>query len=159
MSWNPATNELTLTESDGSTHVVNLATLAADKFLQGSSYNPATNTLTLTMTDGSTYTIDLSDLVQAETMGGIQGDGTTGNKLRPDFDNLPENPEDNIATTDFFVMSTSDYPDGARVMPNDAGQVIFMAMIADGTLADFLQQVLTVDVQDAFGTHLYYALP
>jgi hypothetical protein len=159
MSWNPATNELTLTESDGSTHVVSLATLAADKFLQASSYNPATNTLTLTMTDGSTYTIDLSDLVQANTSGGIQGDGTTGNEIRPDFDTLPENPEDNVATTDFFVMSTSDYPDGARVTTTDAGGVIFFAMINDGSIVGPFQQILSVDVQDAFGTHLYYALP
>ena len=159
MSWNPATNELTLTETDGTPHVVSLATLAADKFLQGSSYNAATNQLTLTMTDGSTYVIDLTDLAPVGSTGGIQGTGVTGDLIRPDFDNLPENPEDNIATTDFFVMSTSDYLDGARVTPNDAGQVIFMAMIADGTLVQFLQQVLTVDVQDAFGTHLYYALP
>jgi hypothetical protein len=238
LNWNPATNELTLTESDGSTHGVNLATLAADKFLQGSSYDPATNELILVMTDGSTYVIDLTDLAPVGSTGGIQGTGVTGNEIRPDFDNLPLAPDGVYAETDTFVMSTLAQPDGARVPLINVADLLYNFFVPGGyldvqsgvgvsgngqsvplfldadelplaggsfdtnaptnytvmsTLAfpdgcrvgplqaaenqwigytenavenlldtavpSIIAAQLTVDVQDAFGTHLYYALP
>lgn len=86
MAWNPSTNELTATFADGTNTVVNLATLAADKFLSGSSYNPTTHELTLAMTDDSNYVVPLGDLVTVATVNtstiNTSGDGTTGNPLK-----------------------------------------------------------------------------
>jgi hypothetical protein len=229
LSWDPATNELTLSESDGTTHVVSLATLAADKFLQGSSYDPATHELTLTMTDGSTYVVPLGDLVPVVTSSGIQGDGTSGDAIRPDFDQLPLASEGVIdAANDYFVVSAAEHPDGARYPLQNAVDLIWsyaqpegylnvatgvgisgngqdqpLAFAADALphhfedtgdpevylvasapyrpagirlsttelanelwvyfhetqVANKLVEALTVDVQDAFGNHLFYALP
>lgn len=134
MNWNPGTGELTLTESDGSTHGVNLNSLAADKFLQGSSYNPATNELTLTMTDGSTYVIDLTDLAPVGSTGGIQGTGVTGDEIRPDFDNLPLAPDGVYDETDTFVMSTVARPDGERVPLINVADLLYNFLVAGGYL-------------------------
>ena len=60
LSFDSGTGVLTLTLGDTTTRTVNLAVLAADKFLQGSSYNATTKELTLTMTDASTYVVYLS---------------------------------------------------------------------------------------------------
>jgi hypothetical protein len=158
LSWNPATNELTLSESDGTTHVVSLATLAADKFLAGSSYDPATHELTLTMTDGSSYVIALADLAPVAATGGIQGDGTSGNPLRPDFDQLPITDSTNVNGTDMFVMVTDPYPDGSRVGIAEAADLLHTELMTS-SYPYALSTLLTVDVQDAFGNHLFYALP
>jgi hypothetical protein len=125
LSWNPATGELTLTETDGTPHVVNLNSLAADKFLAGSSYNPATSELTMTMTDGSSYVISLADLAPVAATGGLQGTGVTGDELRPDFDNLPLAGVGDQSNNDLFVMSTVLAPDGQRVSASNAAQLIY----------------------------------
>jgi hypothetical protein len=134
LNWNPASNELTLTETDGTTHVVNLATLAADKFLAGSSYNPASNELTLTMTDGSTYIINLTDLAPVGSTGGIQGTGVTGDLLRPDFDNLLLAPDGVYDPADTFVMSTVARPDGERVPLINIADLLYAFLVAGGYL-------------------------
>src|SRR5574343_1371748 len=46
LSFDNVTGVLTLTLGDATTKTVNLAVLAADKFLQGSSYNATTKELT-----------------------------------------------------------------------------------------------------------------
>ena len=85
LSFDSGTGVLTLTLGDATTKTVNLAVLAADKFLQGSSYNAITKELTLTMTDASTYVVDLSDLVKITSSDSstvtLTGDGTTGTPL------------------------------------------------------------------------------
>ena len=88
-SFNGGTGELTLTMSGSAAPVtVNLATMAADKFLSGSSFDPLTNTLTLTMTDASTYSVNLSDLVYSSvgnsTSATVSGDGSVASPLTVD---------------------------------------------------------------------------
>jgi hypothetical protein len=161
VAWDSLTNELTLTQSDGSTHVVSLATLAADKFLAGSSFDPATNELTLTMTDGSTYVIALADLVTVAVDVGLAGSGTTANPLVFDAQSIPQAAYGTQQTIDRFVMSTSDRLEGQLVPVENAALLVYETVTPqietqiDGRLTD----VLTVDVQDAFGNHLYFAMP
>ena len=85
LSFDSGTGVLTLTLGDTTTRTVNLAVLAADKFLQGSSYNATTKELTLTMTDASTYVVDLSDLVKITSSDSstvdFSGDGTSASPL------------------------------------------------------------------------------
>ena len=85
LSFDSGTGVLTLTLGDATTKTVNLAVLAADKFLQGSSYNATTKELTLTMTDASTYVVDLSDLVKITSSDsstvGFSGEGTSASPL------------------------------------------------------------------------------
>ena len=89
VAFNPGTGDLTLTSSgSGAPMVVNLATLSADKFLNGSTFDSLTNTLTLVMSDASTYTVNLSDLVSssvaASTTAIISGDGSSASPLTAD---------------------------------------------------------------------------
>ena len=83
--FDPGAGDLTLSMSSGSSIVVTLATLAADKFLSGSSFNPATNELTLTMSDSTVYTVNLADLVHSSvgdtTTTTFNGDGTVASPL------------------------------------------------------------------------------
>lgn len=85
LSFDSGTGDLTLTLGDSTTRTVNLAVLAADKFLQGSSYNATTKELTLTMTDASTYVVDLSDLVKITSSNSstvdFSGEGTVASPL------------------------------------------------------------------------------
>lgn len=85
LSFDSGTGVLTLTLGDTTTRTVNLAVLAADKFLQGSSYNATTKELTLTMTDASTYVVDLSDLVKITSSNSstvdFSGEGTVASPL------------------------------------------------------------------------------
>jgi hypothetical protein len=87
-SYNPSTNDLTLTFADGTTVVVNLGVLSVDKFLASSSYDTTTNSLVLNMSDGSTYTVPLADLVPVLTGNTstttVTGNGTTGNAIQVD---------------------------------------------------------------------------
>ena len=63
-------------------------------------------------------------------------------------------------------MSTDPFPDGCRVTPLQAAENQWIGY-TEGKVEDTLNAMtptilaatLTVDVQDAFGTHLYYALP
>ena len=80
-AFDGGTGVLTLTLSGAASPVtVNMATLAADKFLSGSAFNPATNELTLTMSDSTVYTVNLADLVNSSvgntTTTTFNGDGT-----------------------------------------------------------------------------------
>jgi hypothetical protein len=85
LSFDSGTGVLTLTLGDATTKTVNLAVVAADKFLQGSSYNATTKELTLTMTDASTYVVDLSDLVKITSSNSstidFTGEGTVASPL------------------------------------------------------------------------------
>ena len=85
LSFDSGTGVLTLTLGDTTTRTVNLAVVAADKFLQGSSYNATTKELTLTMTDASTYVVDLSDLVKITSSNSstvdFSGEGTVASPL------------------------------------------------------------------------------
>lgn len=102
LSFDSGTGVLTLTLGDSTTKTVNLAVLAADKFLQGSSYNATTKELTLTMTDASTYVVDLSDLVKITSSDSstvtLTGDGTTGTPLSAVV--KISSTSDNLLTTD-----------------------------------------------------------
>jgi hypothetical protein len=159
LSWDPVTNELTLTETDGSSFVVDLGVLAADKFLSSSNFDPATNVLTLVMTDGSEYTVDLADLVQVQTGVGVKGDGTSLDPLAFEASALPVTGSGDVDQSDMFLMATDPYPDGSRVAIGDAAEQVLGHLKGSGSFLAALEENLVVDVQDAFGTHLFYALP
>jgi hypothetical protein len=159
LNWDPVTNELTLTETDGSSFVVDLGVLAADKFLSSSSFDPVSNVLTLVMTDGSEYQVDLADLVQVQTGVGIKGDGTSPDPLAFEASALPVTGPGDIDQADMFLMATDPYPDGSRVAIGDAAEQVLGHLKGSGSFLAALEENLVVDVQDAFGTHLYFALP
>jgi hypothetical protein len=159
VSWNPTTNELTITMNDASEHTVSLATLAADKFLQGSSYDPDTATLTLTMSDSSEYQINLSDLVTVQAGYGLTGDGTSGTPIEFAASTLPVTDEGNVDQADMFLMATDPYPNGSRVSIGHAAEQVLGHLRQGGSFEAALEEFLTVEVTDAFGNHLFFALP
>lgn len=134
VSWNPATNELTVTLTDTTAFVVDLGTLAADKFLSSSSFDPETNILTLVMTDASEYQVDLGDLVSAQTGVGIKGDGTTGTPIEFEASSLPAAGINTQQPADKFVMSTQADPDGALVPVGNAAFLVYRHLMDEAVL-------------------------
>ena len=65
LSYNSANYELTFTDENGDTTVVNLAALAADIFVTGATYDASTGVLTLTDNDAGTpdVTVNLAALI------------------------------------------------------------------------------------------------
>jgi hypothetical protein len=222
VSWNPGTNELTVTLTDATEFVVDLGTLAADKFLSSSSFDPLTNILTLVMTDASEYQIDLGDLIPVQSGVGVKGDGTSVSPIEFEASSLPydedwQGDEEFVIRTDanpdgarmpaefvaellheyfpgvaqnvglsgdgtvgaplefaaqelphlwtnpgdpevYFVMSVPARPAGVRITTQEAGDELWTHVI-QGHAEQLIHDLLSVDVQDAFGNHLFYALP
>lgn len=136
LTYAPATKTLTYTNEDATVATIDLSALAADIFVTGGSYDPATMVLTLSDNDGVTpnITINLADLkkVTTQATNSITFTGT-GEASSPLQANLVLDP----ITGNLLVVSAT----GAKV---DPAAVLALA---------------TVDVQDAFGTHLFYAFP
>ena len=136
LTYAPATKTLTYTNEDATVATIDLSALAADIFVTGGSYDPATMVLTLSDNDGVTpnITINLADLkkVTTQATNSIAFTGT-GEASSPLQANLVLDP----ITGNLLVVSAT----GAKV---DPAAVLALA---------------TVDVQDAFGTHLFYAFP
>ena len=129
LSFDSGTGVLTLTLGDATTKTVNLAVLAADKFLQGSSYNATTKELTLTMTDASTYVVDLSDLVKITSSNSstfdFSGEGTSASPLTASV--KVSSTANNLLTTDangLFVSGSG--LTGATTAPSNS---------SDGTIS------------------------
>ena len=136
LTYNAATKTLTYTNEDGLIATIDLSALAADIFVTGGTYDPATMVLTLSDNDGVTpnITINLADLkkvtTQASNSIAFTGTGEASSPLQA---NLVVDP---IAGNLLTVSAT-----GAKVAP--------AAVTA----------LATVDVQDAFGVHQFYAFP
>ena len=136
LTYNPATKTLTYTNEDATVATIDLSALAADIFVTGGSYNAATMVLTLSDNDGVTpdITINLADLkkVATQATNSITFTGT-GEASSPLQASLVVDP---IAGNLLTVTAS-----GAKVAP--------AAVTA----------LATVDVQDAFGVHQFYAFP
>jgi hypothetical protein len=98
---------------------------------------------------------------------GVSGTGQ-GVPLFFDADELPlaGGSFDTNAPTNYVLMSTTSFPDGTRVTPLQAAENQWIGY-TEGKVEDTINSMtpailateLSVDVQDAFGNHLYYALP
>lgn len=134
LTYDPATKTLTYTNEDGTVATIDLSALAADLFVSGGSYDPATMVLTLSDNDGTTpdMTINLADLKKVTTQASQSISFTgTGEASSPLQANLVVDP----MTGNLITVG----PAGAKV---DPATVTALA---------------TVDVQDAFGVHQFYA--
>jgi len=111
-----------------------VAAIPADKFLQSASFNNTTNVLTLTLSNGSTVTVNLADLLPIVTASSnsitMSGVGTTASPVTG-------NVKLDTLVGNLLKVTTA----GAKVDPAD------------------ITALATIDVQDAFGVHLYYAFP
>lgn len=136
LTYDPATKTLTYTNEDGTVATIDLSLLAVDVFVTGGSYDPATMVLTLSDNDGVTpdITINLADLKQVVTQAtnSITFTGT-GEASSPLQANVVIDP----LAGNLLTVSAA----GAKVDP---------AAVA---------ALATVDVQDAFGVHQFYAFP
>jgi len=140
ISYNALTKTLTYTDEDGVVQNLDLSTLATDIFVTGGSYNAATGVLTLTDNDGGTadVTINLQDLkivvTAASNSIAFTGTGEASSAL---VANLVVDP----LVGNLLAVTAA----GAAVDP--AGVIAISVAAA------------TVDVQDAFGVHQFYAFP
>lgn len=136
--------------------------LPADVFVQSGVYNGATQSLDLTLSNGSVVSIPVASLVPVTVDEGIQGSGTPTDPLMFDADTLPAALPSQGNPENYFVMSTPAGPDGVRVAVLDIAPELWTGYIesqAENTATTAVTGLLTMDVQDAFGNHLYYALP
>jgi hypothetical protein len=86
--------------------------------------------------------------------------------LMPTNEPLASGSFDTNAPTNYVLMSTTSFPDGTRVTPLQAAENQWIGY-TEGKVEDTINSMtpailateLSVDVQDAFGNHLYYALP
>lgn len=137
LAYNPATTTLSYTDEDGGVTSVDLSALAADIFVNGGSFNPATLILTLTDNDGATpdVTVDLSQLQVTVTN---NGDGT-------------------YTLAQAGSSTVIDTRDGVSA---DAGNLLTVGTDLKPLLDPAnITALATVDVQDAFGVHQFYAFP
>ena len=136
LSYNALSKVLTYTDEDGVAQALNLSTLATDIYVNGGNYNAATGVLTLTDNDGGTgdVTINLQDLkiVVTAPSNSISFTGT-GEASSALVANLVVDP---LAGNLLAVTAA-----GVKVDPAD------------------VKALATVDVQDAFGVHQFYAFP
>lgn len=138
LGYDAGTATLTYLDENGNATVVDLAALTSDIHVDGATWDAASMTLTLTDNDGGTpdVVVDLSSLQGSMT---DNSDGTylydAGNGTTTVIDtNTPAS-----ADAGNLLSTGSD----GRPLLDGAG----------------ITALATVDVQDAFGNHLYYALP
>lgn len=177
-SFDAATMVLTLTDNDGTTPdiVINLADLkqvvtAASSTITfsgtGEASNPLQATLNLDPATGNLLSMSVNGLLVTVNQGvGISGDGTASSPLEFAADELPLHFQDTGIPDNAFVMSTPHNPAGARVPYLDMAKEIWDGYIQSQvdnvlvtTIPAVVNAMLTVDVQDLAGTHLFYALP
>lgn len=136
LTYDPVTKTLTYTNEDGTAATIDLSALAMDIFVTGGAYDAATMVLTLSDNDGVTpdITINLADLKKVVTQdsNSIAWSGT-GEASNPLQANVVIDP----MVGNLLVVGAT----GAKV---DPAAVLALA---------------TVDVQDAFGVHQFYAFP
>jgi len=136
LNYAPATKTLTYVDEDGVTATIDLSALALDIFVNGGTFNAATMVLTLTDNNATTpdIVVDLSDLKKVVTA--------------------------NSATVKFTGTGEASSPLTASVALDPALTNLVTAT-ASGLLVDSsaVTALATVDVQDSFGNHLFYAFP
>lgn len=136
MTYDPATKIISYTNEKGAVATINLSALAVDIYVNGASYDAATMVLKLTDTDTGTpdITVNLADLKKVSSQNSttvtFSGTGEASSPLKADL--KISNAATNLLKTD---------ANGALVSKTD------------------ITALATVDVQDAFGTHLFYAFP
>lgn len=177
-SYNASSMVLTLTDNDASTPdiVINLADLkqvvtAASSVIAfsgtGEASSPLQATLNLDTATGNLLSMSVNGLLVTINQGiGISGDGTPGSPLEFAADELPLHFENTGDPNNAFVMSTLYRPAGTRVSMLDAATEVWTAYIQNAVdnvlltaIPATVNAMLTVDVQDLAGTHLFYALP
>ncbi|MCB0098500.1 MAG: hypothetical protein KDE46_22360 [Caldilineaceae bacterium] len=138
LAYDAASTTLTFTDEDGHPTTVDLGALTSDIHVDGASWDAASMTLTLTDNDGSTpdVVVDLSSLQGSMT---DNGDGT-----------YLYDAGDGTQTT--INTNTPASADAGNLLATGSDGRPLLDQIAIAALA-------TVDVQDAFGNHLYYAFP
>ena len=109
-----------------------VASLPADKFLQNFSYDSTTKVLTLTSSDGPSVSGSLSDLIPVAVTKSqniiVSGNGTTATPLTA------------TAIIDAVVGNLlKSTATGLAILPSD------------------VKALATIDIQDAFGSHIAYA--
>lgn len=177
-AYDAGTMVLTLTDNDASTPdiTINLADLkkvvtAASSVISfsgsGEASNPLQATLNLDTTTGNLLSMSVNGLLVTIQAGvGISGSGTTADPLAFAADELPLHFQDTGIPDNAFVMSTLHNPAGARVSILDAAKETWDGYIQNEvdkvlatTIPAVINAMLTVDVQDLAGNHLFYALP
>lgn len=138
-TWNydPATHIVTYTGEDGVAGVSDLSALTTDIFVSGATFDAASMVLTLTDADAGTpdVVVNLASLKQVETA--------------------------DSATVAFSGTGEASSPLTASVVASTATVGNLATIAADGVAVDpaAVTALATVDVQDAFGNHLFYAFP
>lgn len=138
-TWNydPATHIVTYTGENGVAGTSDLSALTSDIYVNGGSYDAASMILTLTDADAGTadVTVDLSELKKVATA--------------------------DSATIAFSGTGEASSPLTASMIASTATVGNLATIVADGVAVDpvAVTALATVDVQDAFGVHLFYAFP
>jgi len=79
--FDKGTNTLTLVTGDKTEYKIDLSSLATDIKLQSGTYDSSTKKLDLKLSDGTDILVDVADLLAVAIDKGLDGDGTTNNKL------------------------------------------------------------------------------
>ena len=136
-AYDPATNIVTYTDEAGTAGTHDLSALTTDIYVNGGSFDAASMVLTLTDTDGGTgdITVDLSALKQVSTA--------------------------DSATVAFSGTGEAGSPLTASASVSGATAGNLLTAVADGLAVDpaGVTALATVDVQDAFGVHQFFAFP
>lgn len=168
--------------------IVTNLNIPADKFLANASYNSATQILVLTMTDTSVINVPLADLIPVAVTSSssinVTGNGTSatpltataklsataGNQLvvNPDGLFVPAPgafSETSLTTTDSATIDfTESGVNGHNLTGNvkldaTAGNLLTATATGLQVTPAAVAALATVDVQDAFGVHQFYAFP
>lgn len=181
--YDPATMVLTLTDNDGTTPdiVINLADLkkvvtAASQSIVWSGTGEASSPLqaelkldplagNLLKVTPSGVKVDPADIVVA-TDYGIDGNGQPGSPISFNAAELELHFEDNGNPNNTLVMSNPYRPEGTRVLILDVANEMWVGLLqgntetyVNGAVPAVVAGMLTVDVQDLAGNHLFFARP
>ena len=136
MSYDAATKIISYTNEKGTVSNINLSALAVDIYVDGASYDAATMVLKLIDNDTGTpdISVNLAELKKVSSQNSttvtLSGTGEASSPLKADVN--VSNAATNLLKTD---------ANGLLVSKTD------------------ITDLASVDVQDAFGTHLFYAFP
>ena len=136
-AYDPATHIVTYTDENGVPGTHDLSALTTDIYVNGGTFDAASMVLTLADTDGGTgdITVNLSELKKVETV--------------------------DSATVAFTGEGTAAAPLTASAVVSSATAGNLLTSEADGLAVApaAVAALATEDVQDAFGNHLFFAIP
>jgi hypothetical protein len=182
---NTAAGVYTYTNEAG---VVTTINIPADKFLANSTYSSATKTLTLTLSDSSVINVPLNDLVPVTVASSssiaVTGDGTSatpltaatkisataGNQLVVNGTGLYVPAAATAAQTpltaidsdsiDFGTSGTDNHTvTGVVKLNTTVGNLLTSTVTGLQVTPTAVTALATIDVQDAFGVHQFFAFP